>query len=319
MLSLLLNAFNNKDFNMTSKKLSRIFIALAVFFIITLAVGSFWDFPIAQALYRKGNTAAMVISFIGFILFFGICTVFLGVLFRQLLSSGKKTSFKILIVFAFIYLYVSTATLTGAGVLNDPLFENLFAFQVSFMTCLLAGTLIYIPLFVFGMLINGNRYEKKVVKKSFELVIIMTLVFLLSTYFNCTIIRPHFRLLQNGTGFEPWYHLENNGKLFMSISDLISAHPGSFISGHAMYGILFLILFPSLSLVFPSLQGKEKLLMFIGGLLGIVIIISRMITGDNYLSDIALGAISAIKMCFSYNALPKRKGIIAKFKDKVKQ
>lgn len=303
---------------MTGKTLSRIFIALAVIFIITLAVGSFWDLPIAQRLYHKDNTAAMVLSFIGFLMFFGICTFFLGVLFRQLLSSGKKTSFKILIVFVFIYLYVSTATLIGAGVLNDPLFENMFAFQVSFMNCFLTGTLIYIPLFVFGMFINGNCYDRKVVKKSFELVIIMTLVFLLSTYFNCTIIRPHFRLLQNGNGFEPWYHLENNGKLFMSISDLISAHPGSFISGHAMYGILFLILFPSLSLVFPRLQSKEKLLLVLGGLLGIAIIISRMITGDNYLSDISLGAISSIKMCFSYNALPKRKGFFAKIKDRLK-
>ena len=102
----------------------------------------------------------------------------------------------------------------------------------------------------------------------------------------------------------------------MSVSDLIASHPGSFMSGHAMYGILFLILFPSLALVFPRLQGKETLLMIIGGLLGIAIILSRMITGNNYLSDISLGAISAIKMCFSYNALPKRKGIIAKIREK---
>lgn len=303
---------------MDRKTLSRTFIVLAIFFMITLAVGSFLDLPIAQTIYRKDNMPAMTVCFLGFLLFFGLCTFFLGVLFRQLLSSGKKTSFKILIVLAFIYLYISTATLIGAGVLNDQLFKNRFTFPVNFLNCLLTGTVIYIPLFFTGVIINGNSYNKNVTKKSFELVIIMTMVFLLSTYFNCTIIRPHFRLLENNSGFEPWYHLKNNGKLFMSISDLIAAHPGSFFSGHAMYGILFLILFPSLSLVFKSLQGKEKLLMISGGAIGLLIIISRMITGDNYLSDISLGAFSAIKMCFSYNALPNRKGIIAKIKDKMK-
>ena len=56
----------------------------------------------------------------------------------------------------------------AAGVLNDPLFENFFAFPVSFINCLLTGTFIYIPLFVIGMLVNGNRYDRTIVKKSFE-------------------------------------------------------------------------------------------------------------------------------------------------------
>ena len=58
-------------------------------------------------------------------------------------------------------------------------------------------------------------------------------------------------------------------------------------------------------MVFPKLEGREKMLMIIAGITGAAAIFSRTITGDNYLSDICLGAIGAIKMCFSY-ALPKK-------------
>ena len=302
---------------MNSKTLSRIYISLAILFVIALIFGTIYDLPIAQALYSKDNTSARVVSFTGFILFIGMCTFYLGVLCRQLLSSGKGTPFKILIAVIFAYLYASTATLIGANILNDPLMEGVFPFRVTFTVSLLTGSPFYIPLFMLGMIANGNRYDKNVVKKTIKLVIIMTMVFLMSTYMNCMVIRPHFRLLQSSSEFEPWYHLNNKGKIFMSLSDLIASHPGSFFSGHAMYGILFLIFFPSFSLVFPKLIGKERLLMTIGGTLGLLLIFSRMITGDNYLSDISLGALSAIKMCFSFNAMSKRKGVVTKIRKRI--
>ena len=45
-----------------------------------MVIGSFFDLPIAQTLYAKDNAAAMAISFMGFVLFFGMCTFYLGVL-----------------------------------------------------------------------------------------------------------------------------------------------------------------------------------------------------------------------------------------------
>ena len=291
---------------MNNNSLTRIFIVLAAVFEAALLCGTLYDLPVAQALYIKACRPAMVIGFTGFALYFACCTFFLGVLFRQLLNSSEKALRRAVVVAVFVYLYLSTAILLGAGILNDRLFTGVFAFPVTFGSCLCTGSVFYIPLFIFGAVSNGTRYDKELVKKAVKLVIIMTFVFLLSTYLNCTVIRPHYRLLADPAAeFTPWYQLKGTGKLFISIPDLISSHPGSFTSGHAMYGILFLVLFPSLSEVFPSLKGKEKILMITGGAIGLAVMFSRMITGDNYLSDIALGAIAAIKMCFSY-ALPKK-------------
>ena len=287
---------------MNNKTLSRIFIVLAAVFAAALLCGTLYDLPVAQALYIKDCAPATVTGFTGFAIYFACCTFFLGVLFRQLLNSSEKALRRAVVVAAFVYLYLSTAILLGAGILNDRLFTGVFAFPVTFGSCLCTGSVFYIPLFIFGAVSNGTRYDKELVK------IIMTFVFLLSTYLNCTVIRPHYRLLADPAAeFTPWYQLKGTGKLFMSIPDLISSHPGSFTSGHAMYGILFLVLFPTLPEVFPVLKGKEKILMITGGAIGLAVMFSRMITGDNYLSDIALGAIAAIKMCFSY-ALPKKGG-----------
>ena len=289
-----------------NKTLSKLFLGLGIFFGALLLVGTFCDLQIAQTLYIENCRPAMLAAFIGFLLFFICCTFFLGVLCRQLFNSNNKVSCRVIVILAFFYLYLSTAILIGAGVMNNQLFAGVFRAQVSFGSCLLTGTVLYVPVFVFGVIANGKRYDKAVVKKTIKVIVIMTLVFLMSTYFNCTMIRPHYRLLSDPAAeFTRWYQLKSTGKLLMSIPDLIADHPGSFTCGHAMYGILFLILFPSFKMVFPKLEGKEKMLMIVAGMTGAAVIFSRMITGDNYLSDICLGAIGAIKMCFSY-ALPKK-------------
>lgn len=291
---------------MNNKTLSKLFLGLGICFGVLLLAGTFWDLQIAQALYIENCRPAMVVAFVGFFMFFACCTFFLGVLFRQLFNSSNKVSRRVIVIIAFFYLYLSTAILLGSGVMNDQLFSGVFGAQVTLGSCLLTGSIFYIPVFAFGVIANGHRYDKAVVKKMIGIIVIMTLVFLMSTYFNCTLIRPHYRLLSDPAAeFTRWYQLRSTGKLFMSIPDLIADHPGSFTCGHAMYGILFLILFPSFKMVFPKLEGKEKMLMIIAGIVGAAVIFSRMITGDNYLSDICLGAIGAIKMCFSY-ALPKK-------------
>ena len=103
----------------------------------------------------------------------------------------------------------------------------------------------------------------------------------------------------------PWYKLPKDSKLLMSFSDLITSHQGSFVSGHALYAVLFIIIFPSYSLAVPSLKKYEKILMILAGILSVIVILSRMLSGDNYLSDISFGALYSLKFCMSYNGIKK--------------
>ena len=309
---------------MEKKLLSRIYIGLAVFFTLCLLAGSFYDLQLARTLYIDSFAAAKGINFITFCIYFGSCMFFLGALFRQLINHLQKTYMKVLLTAAFIYLYLSTAALGGGEILNDPVFQSIIiGIEVNLINCLMAGTVLFAPLFIAGIIANGSKHDKETIKSITKLVLIMTMVFFISTYFNTMIIRPHYRLTLTdpAMSFSPWYKLSNTGGVLLSLSDLISSHPGSFICGHAAYAIVFTIIFPSCALVINPLKGKEKLLTITALLIIIPIVISRMLTGDNYLSDIALGAISAIKVCFSFNALTdkSRKGIIIRFLDVITQ
>ena len=303
---------------MDRKKLTIIYICLAVFFGICLLTGTFLDLDIEQHLYSEGSVVPRLVSFLSFYVFISSCMFFIGVLMRQLLSGTYKKPVKAAIVIIFLYLYASTATLGGGEFINDPLFTGTFKdTYITFYNCLVSGTMFLLPWFVLGIILNRGISDKKTIRSIIKLIVIMTMVYISAIYFNTTVIRPRYRLLESAESFNSWYQLKGTGKIFMSLRDLISEHPGSFISGHAMYAVLLLIILPSYSLVFPKLKGKESFLTAAALILIVPILICRMISGDNYLSDIALGGISAVKICFSFNALSgSRKSLISKLKNK---
>ncbi|MBR5973570.1 MAG: phosphatase PAP2 family protein [Clostridiales bacterium] len=290
---------------MEYKSQTRLYIGMAAFFGILLLLGTFFDLPVSEALYSEDNLPALTVNFAAFYLFFGSCMFFLGALWHQLIAYTNKKSLQAILSLVFIYLFASTATLGGGGSISDPLLSGVLKnFSTSLPGCLAAGSLLCFPWFVFGFLANGKRTDKETIRELIRLIVIMTMVYLVSSYFNCTVLRPHYRLTltDRNSVFSPWYHIRKNGQLLMSIQDLISPHPGSFICGHAMYAVLFFIISPAYGHVFPALKKKQKLVMAIALVFAIPILFCRLISGDNYLSDIALGGLSAVKICFSFRS-----------------
>ena len=296
---------------MEHKQRFRIYIGISIFFLLGLLVGSYFDLPVAKALYIENCMPARLISFVVSFVFFGSCVFFIGVLFRHLLVLMASRAKRILITVIFIYLFISTATLAGGEILNDPLFGKLFVGAAgSFAFSFIAGLIVFGPVFLAGILINRNEYRKENIRVLIKLIFIMTMAFLLTKYFNCMIIRPHYwlTLQNNGTDvYTDWYHAGNRGRFLMSLKDLIVSHPGSFTSSHAAFAALFLAVLPSYSIVFPKLKEKEHILMLIAGTFILPVIICRMVSGDNYLSDVCLGAWAGMKLCISFNGVRKKK------------
>ena len=293
------------------KKTSKtgLYLFLIIVCVIGIAAGSFFDLPVSQTLYTGDSFPSKLISLLTVIVFFESCVLFLGVLFRQLWERYSSISRRVIVIVVFSYLFCSTATLGGAKILNDPLIAERFSdLTGTFRGSILTGTVCCIAFFLLGFFINGKRYDKDTVKILIKLILIFTIGFLISHYLNCMIDRPSYSLLikeGNADGFMPWYKLPKDSKLLMSFSDLITSHQGSFVSGHALYAVLFIIIFPSYSLAVPSLKKYEKILMILAGILSVIVILSRMLSGDNYLSDISFGALYSLKFCMSYNGIKK--------------
>lgn len=291
--------------NKTSR--TGLYLILIVLCVIGIITGSFWDLPMSKALYIGDALAFKLISFITVIVFFESCVVFLGVLFRQLLAKYKSTSRRVIVCLVFSYLFCSTAVLGGAKINNDPLLAGSFSNLAGTLTgSLLMGSFFLMAGFIFGFFINGNQYDSAKTKVLIKLILIFTMGFLIAHYLNCIIDRPSYlRLVAEGdvTGFMPWFRLPKGTKLLMSLTDLISSHQGSFVSSHVLYAALFIIIFPAYSLVIPSLKKYERLLIIIAGVFTVMVILCRLLSGNNYLTDISFAALYSFKFSMSYNGI----------------
>lgn len=290
-----------------------LYLILIVLCITGAITGSFFDLRISEKLYIGDCLPAKLISFITVFVFCGSCFFFLGVLFRQLWERHFKLLRRVITAVIFTYLFCSTAVLCGAKILNDPLFAGRFTeIQGSLWGSLITGSIVYIASFVSGVIINGKKADPDKIKTLIKLIAVFTIGFFMAHYLNCMIERPSYSLLMSEgdpAGFKKWYQLPKGSKLLMSLTDLISSHHGSFVSSHVLYAVLFIVIFPAYSLAIPSLKKHEKCLMVIAGILSVSVTVCRMITGNNYLTDISFAAFYSLKFCMSYEGIknPKRK------------
>lgn len=286
-----------------------LYLILIVLCIAGIITGSFFDLQISETLYAGDSLFSKIICFATVIIFFESCIFFLGVLFRQFWVRYGRILPRIVVCVIFIYLFCSTATLGGAKILNDQLIQGSFSGLAGTLHgSFIVGSVFCIAAFVIGFLINGNRQDAGTTKILIKIIMIFTIGFLMSHYLNCMIDRQSYSVLVNGgniEGFMPWYRLPKDSKLLMSFTDLITSHQGSFVSSHALYAVLFIIIFPSYSLAIPSLKKHEKLLMVIAGIVSVTVILCRILSGNNYLTDISFGALYSLKFSMSYNGINK--------------
>lgn len=288
------------------KKSSRtiIYFILMILCISGAVVGTFLDLPISEKLYAGDVFPAKAISFLTVLVFMASCFFYLGVLCRQLWERYVKTSQRLIVAAAFIYLFLSTAALGGAKILNDPLFDGRFTgLRGTLPGSLITGSAAFMAFFIAGSVVNGKRCEPDKIKTLIKLITVFTFGFMMAHYLNCMMERASYSLLLSegsAAGFTRWYKIPKGTKLLMSLTDLITSHPGSFVSSHVLYAVLFIIIFPSFSLVIPSLKKYTKQMMIIAGIWSVTVISCRLISGDNYLTDIAFAALYSLKFCATY-------------------
>ena len=63
---------------------------------------------------------------------------------------------------------------------------------------------------------------------------------------------------------------------------------------------------PSLSWIFPKLKDKQILLILVGFVFGVAIMLTRIILGAHYLSDVSAGAIIGILLSLVYTFMQQQ-------------
>ena len=283
----------------------------AILSVMFFAAGSFWDAPIAQTIYRPQQPAALVFTVLGYVLFFGAFQFLTGALCRQLMHLAQTRLKRILSAVLCGYTGLSTAVLGGMGLVSDSVLGLQFPdTDFSFLHCMLIGLAVFFPPVLLGMLLNGKQADKTAVRSLLILLVLMAVTFFGHSLFTGLYCRPRYRITQlglDGLPFLPWYApLQNPGALTETYH-LKSDALRSFFSGHALDAMLNLAVFPAFSLVLPQLRGKERLLQYIALVLAVPIILSRMVLGAHYLSDVSAGALCGLGFVLLYEKLTAEK------------
>lgn len=272
-----------------------LYIAIGILSGIGIAAGSAFDLQVSRALFMESSFPARLITLAVCFIFYSSCVFFLGVLLGQLLAGNNRKPVRIIFISMFIYLFVSTAVLAGAEFINDPIFGMQ---DVNLYRSLIVGTLLYAPLFITGYIVNKGRYSKENVRRLIKMIAVITGSFLMVKYLNTMVIRPSYGI-SHDNGFVAWYGVSRSGRFLMSLKDLISYSSGSFVCGPAEYTVLFLVIFPTYAIAFPTLKDKSMLLTVTAAILFILVSAARLISGYNYLSDIAFATFAGVKLCLS--------------------
>ena len=268
------------------------YICLMVLFSVTLIIGIFIDHKLAAELYSENNIPAVILSIIGVYLYYGSMVFFQGVLIRQISLTDIKPAAKILWGIIYTYFAISTSTYGAAALLSNSVcglfLRNNPHTLVHYMT---SGLYLFLPLYPLGIILNGRKCDKKAIKDLIIILIIMTIATFSSNIVKRLVMRPRYRITL--TGYE-------------STTKLLTDDLASFFSGHAMNAALGMIIYPAFKHVFSGLQDKEKLIRIIAVIILIPIVISRMILGNHYLSDISFGAIIGLFFCIIYDLTYKK-------------
>ena len=275
-----------------SKKL---YIFLVGLCLIGLILGAFFDHDIAKEFYRENNIVAVALSVLGIYLYYGSFVFFLGVLGRQLFILSDKAVFKCTVAVVYTCFSLFTSSYAAAAILSDSVCGLLLENNThSLMRNIVAGLYLLWPLFPLGVIANGKRCERKVIRELIILLSLMTIAICASNLVKYIVMRPRFRVTlegYEGVGFVPVFRHFSEGKMLKEMYDLKFDDLASFFSGHAMNGILCILIFPAYAHVFSKLKGKEKQLITLALILSIPISFSRIILGNHYLSDISFGSL----------------------------
>jgi membrane-associated phospholipid phosphatase len=288
------------------KQLALLNVLMIVFYAVLLLIGTFYDEKISEALYNPHGLVVMWISGIGAYPFFAFAVMFGGCFYERTLHSDLNKILKILLCILLI-LVITAVGFIGAGALVDKdslgyIFPQLNR-NIPVILCISLVSIF--PLAYSGYRLAKSTADKKLLKRIICLLLLFVIAYMFLQIVKNIFHRPRYRLaLQGfeGIGFVPWF------KPFLGYQDYIEQYGidkgefRSFPSGHSILSTCMVIALPSLSRISSRLRDKQFQLGLLGFVISFIIILSRVILGAHYLSDVSAGAliVSVLALFYTY-------------------
>ena len=283
----------------------------AAVLVVMLAVGTFSDYQIAQAIYTPDNPLVIFASTLGlFPLAYPAC-ILLGVLVQRSLASQKPRVLCIAGAVAGVVLAVIFGALATMAILSlRDGFSGIVGAELPSSIGLGIGGVIGVILCALGFQAGKANDAKDLARRVLVVVVALVVSYLAVEIVKNFMARPRPRLLfagYEGIEFCPWYCKSSGVGELMGAYDIERDAFKSFPSGHSMQAAGFLLAFYGLSLIYPSLRKRLGIALAIEIVLALTVMACRMILGAHFLSDVSVGALVSVAAFFVVMALHARK------------
>lgn len=294
-------------FNKTAGIIS---IVMACIFAVTFVIGTFTDHKIAPVLFSDMNMGALIVSTVGIYIFCAFYAFFFGALFSQAVNLPKENKKRTGYIIAVTIIGLIALLICGGSVLDinnlGGIFPAVHRDVPQMIIMLIVGL---IPISAIGFLVCKKRSDALLAKHLILVLSAMTVSFLLYELVKVGLPRPRYRLVSKnyeGIDFRRWYNPIKNKAELIAKHGINKDDFKSFPSGHTSNSIMNITLFPALGLVYPSLRKRSMLLLALGLCVGISVLLSRMILGAHFLSDVSCGGFTASVVSAVYYRLYKK-------------
>lgn len=277
---------------------------------VLLAVGTFADYQIAQAVYAPGNPLVIFVSTLGlFPMAYPGCFL-LGVLAQRSLASQKSQVLRV----AGAVVCVALAVLFGALITRAVLsvlegFGGMVGQELPKTIRMVIGGVIGVALCALGFKAGKENDAADLARRVLLVVVVLVVSFVAVEIVKIFMARPRPRLLfagHEGIEFSPWYRKFSGAEEFMTNLGIEKDAFKSFPSGHSLQAASVLASFYGLSIVYPSLRQKLGIALAVEIVFALVVMACRMILGAHFLSDVSMGALVSVVAFFVLMALQRR-------------
>lgn len=288
----------------------RSLLAMMAFFGVALLLGTFVDEPFARAVYMPLNVPLTLVTTVGIYPFATAIVLFLGVALERVAHSGKGQVYKVALGAVTLLLALFVGFVGGASLVDGDCLGSLFpGLSRNYAVIAVLSAVLEWPMIPIGWRLASQSDDKLLLRKAVCLVIVLLLAFAAMQVGKAVFHRPRFRAVAQGlegVGFVPWYTISPDPADLMSKYDLTLNEFRSFPSGHAILSISTISILLSLTWLFPGLRTKRVQLCWAGFAFAIVIIVTRLLLGAHYISDVSAGALIGLVCVLVYEVTQRR-------------
>ena len=284
--------------------------AVLMFLGVLFFVGTFLDEDISKTLFSPDNTAAAVITSTGLIPYFIAPVLFCGTLYERAVHSSQAKPIKVILCVLCVLIALFVGFIGGGSIADRNCFGMIFpSINRNIPVIAILSVLFEYPFFFVGYHFAKKTEDKLLTQRIITLLIILLLAFITMQSLKYTFNRPRYRTVfigYDGIGFVPWYTRFEGAAEYSERYGINGDEFLSFPSGHSILSISAMYILPSLSWIFPKLKNHQFLLVLTGFVFGIIIMLTRMILGAHYLSNVSMGAMIGTVLSLVYTIIQHR-------------